>query len=99
MRAVDQELKDDLHIDRMSCSRFSANQFRVFLHAAAYVLLWHVRHVQLRGTEAESWTTRSLQLRILRSAVNIKEQKTKIKVEFEDDHPQRNLIFRALCRA
>lgn len=93
------ELKDDLHIDRMSCSRFSANQFRVFLHAAAYVLLWHVRHVQLRGTEAESWTTRSLQLRILRSAVNIKEQKTKIKVEFEDDHPQRNLIFRALCRA
>lgn len=93
------ELKDDLRIDRMSCSRFSANQFRVFLHAAAYILLWHVRHVQLCGTEAESWTTRSLQLRILKSAVHIKEQKTKIKIEFEDDHPARFLIQLALRRA
>lgn len=93
------ELKDDLYIDRMSCSRFSANQFRVFLHAAAYVLLWHIRHIQLRGTDAESWTTRSLQLRILRSAVHIKEMKTRIKVEFEDDHPERRLIQCALGRA
>lgn len=93
------ELKDDLHIDRMSCSHFSANQFRVFLHAAAYILLWHIRHRQLHGTEAESWTTRSLQLRILKSAVHIKEQKTKIKIEFEDDHPERVLIQLALCRA
>lgn len=93
------ELKDDLRIDRMSCSSFMANQFRVFMHAAAYVLLWHVRHIQLQGTEAESWTTRSLQLRILRSAVHIKEQKTKIKIEFEDDHPNRDLIQLALRRA
>jgi hypothetical protein len=93
------ELKDDLHIDRMSCGRFSANQFRVFLHAAAYVLLWHVRKVQLRGTEADQWTTRSLQLRILKSAVRITSLKTKIKIEFGRDHPEKFLIRWALRRA
>ena len=29
------EMKDGLRADRMSCSKFSANQFRLFLHAAA----------------------------------------------------------------
>ena len=93
------ELKDDLHIDRMSCGKFSANQFRVFLHAAAYILLWHVRKVQLKGSEADQWTTRSLQLRILKSAVRITSLKTKIKIEFGRDHPERCLIELALRRA
>lgn len=93
------ELKNDLRIDRMSCNRFGANQFRVFLHAAAYILLWHVRRAQLAGTVAEDWTTRSLQLRILKSAVHVREMKTKIKIEFKDDHPERRLIEIALSRA
>lgn len=93
------ELKDDLHIDRMSCNKFSANQFRVFLHAAAYILLWHVRKVQLQGTEADQWTTRSLQLRILKSAVRVTTLKTKIKIEFGRGHPDKYLIQLALRRA
>lgn len=92
------ELKDDLHIDRMSCCKFSANQFRVFLHAAAYILLWHVRKVQLKGTYADQWTTRSLQLRILKSAVRITTLKTKVKIEFGRDHPEKCLIQSALRR-
>lgn len=93
------ELKDGLRIDRMSCHRFSANQFRVFLHAAAYVLLWHVRQVQLKGSEAESWTINTLRIRILLSAVRITTQKTKIKIEFGRDHPEKILIQFALRRA
>jgi Transposase DDE domain group 1 len=93
------ELKDDLRIDRMSCGKFSANQFRTFLHAAAYILLWHIRKVQLKDTEADQWTTRSLQLRILKSAVRITSLKTKIKIEFGRDHPERCLIELALRRA
>ena len=93
------ELKDDLGIDRMSCGKFSANQFRVFLHAAAYILLWHVRKVLLRGTDGNGWTTRTLQLRILKSSVKITTLKTKIKIEFGRDHPDRRLIARALGRA
>jgi hypothetical protein len=37
------ELKDDLQIDRTSCSRFLANQMRVMLTAAAYVLMQELR--------------------------------------------------------
>ena len=37
------ELLDGLQIDRTSCSLFSANQFRVLLTAAAYVLMQELR--------------------------------------------------------
>jgi hypothetical protein len=37
------ELKHGLEIDRTSCSRFLANQFRVLLTAAAYVLMQELR--------------------------------------------------------
>lgn len=44
------ELKDGLEIDRTSCSRFIANQLRVLMTAAAYVLFqelrWHARHTR-----------------------------------------------------
>ncbi len=37
------DFKNYLHCDRLSCHRFWANQFRLFLHAAAYWLLDTVR--------------------------------------------------------
>jgi len=39
-----------LHSDRTSCHKFEANQFRVFLHSAAYVLMHTLRTQGLRGT-------------------------------------------------
>jgi len=36
------ELKNDLAMDRTSCSRFAANQFRLLLTLAAYVLMQSV---------------------------------------------------------
>ena len=44
------ELKKDLSIDRTSCSGFLANQFRVLMTAAAYMLFQEMRW-QLRGTD------------------------------------------------
>jgi len=43
------ELKDSLEIDRTSCSSFKANQFRVLMTAAAYVLMQELR-LQARRT-------------------------------------------------
>jgi hypothetical protein len=37
------ELKNDLQIDRTSCSSFLANQFRVFMTAIAYILMQEIR--------------------------------------------------------
>ena len=42
--------KTFLHSDRTSCHRFPANQFRLFLHSAAYVLLHAIKHIGMQGT-------------------------------------------------
>jgi hypothetical protein len=60
------ELKYGLEIDRTSCSRFLANQFRVLLTAAAYVLLQQLR-LQAQSTScarAQIWTLRQRLLTI-----------------------------------
>lgn len=56
----------DLHIDRTSCHRFWANQFRVLLTAAAYVLLQEVR-LRARSTDcarAQVWMLRQRLLKV-----------------------------------
>lgn len=56
----------DLHIDRTSCHRFWANQFRVLLTAAAYVLLQEVR-LHARPTDcarAQVWMLRQRLLKV-----------------------------------
>jgi Transposase DDE domain group 1 len=56
----------DLEIDRTSCSQFWANQFRVLLTAAAYVLLQEIR-LQAAGTDcarSQVWTLRERFLKL-----------------------------------
>jgi hypothetical protein len=55
-----------LHIGRTSCSRFWANQFRVLLTAAAYVLMQELR-LRAAGTHcarAQVWTLRERLLKL-----------------------------------
>lgn len=52
------ELKCGLEIDRTSCSRFLANQFRVLLTAAAYVLMQEIRLKAARTSLARAQVTR-----------------------------------------
>ena len=48
-RIKEQQL--DLFADRTSCHRFLANQFRLLLSSAAYVLVQALRRTALAGTE------------------------------------------------
>jgi hypothetical protein len=60
------ELQLGLEIDRTSCSRFWANQFRVLLTAAAYVLMQELR-LQAKHTacrRAQIWTLRERLLKL-----------------------------------
>ena len=60
------ELHYGLEIDRTSCSRFWANQLRVLLTAAAYVLMQELR-LRARGTHlarAQTWTLRDALLKL-----------------------------------
>jgi DDE family transposase len=60
------ELKLGLEIDRTSCTRFLANQFRVFLTSAAFVLMQELRLRLARTTlaRAQAWTLRDRLLKI-----------------------------------
>ena len=61
------ELKNDLALDRTSCSRFLANQFRVLLTAAGYVLMQELRF-RARHTDCARAQVGTLRLRLLKLA-------------------------------
>ena len=64
------ELKLHLKADRLSCTRFQANQFRLLLHTFAFVLLWHLRR-SLAGTELAMATVDTLRLKLLKIAARV----------------------------
>jgi hypothetical protein len=64
------ELHHDLAIGRTSCSRFWANQLRVLLTAAAYILLQEVR-LHAAGTSWARAQVGTLRLRLLKLGVHV----------------------------
>lgn len=67
--------------DRMSCNSFMANQFRLFLHSAAYVLIHTLQKEVLQGTEFCKATMKTIQLKLIKVAARVKIMKTKVKIE------------------
>jgi hypothetical protein len=63
-RIKEQQLQ--LFADRTSCHRFVANQFRVLLAAAAYVLVEHVRRTALVGTELGRAAVGTIRLKLFK---------------------------------
>lgn len=92
------EMKCYLYSDRCSCNRFSANQFRLFLHAAAYVLLHGFKQEVFKGNSLYNASILTLQQKILSGAVHVKTMKTRIRVEFSDKHPYRAELSLAFQR-
>lgn len=64
------EIKNDLAIDRTSCTMFEANRFRVILTAAAYALHQEVRKAA-RGTRLATAQVQRLRLSILKVSARI----------------------------
>ena len=67
--------------DRMSCNSFLANQFRLFLHSAAYVLIHTLQNEVLKETEFCKATMKTIQLKIIKIATRVKVMKTKVRIE------------------
>lgn len=84
--------KTYLKSNRSSCTRFEANQFRLFLHSAAYVLIHALQTQALKATEFARSTMRTIQLKVLKVAAHVKELGTKIKVSFPCTCPQREVF-------
>jgi len=60
-----------LFADRTSCHDFEANQFRVLLSAAAYVLVEHVRRVGLAGTPLADAQVTTLRVKLLKIGARV----------------------------
>lgn len=88
------EHKLHLKSDRTSCHRFEANQFRLFLHSAAYVLLHALRSETLRGTEFAGATFETIRTRILKAGAAVRELKTRIRVQLPESFPLKELVLR-----
>lgn len=80
------ELKLDLKADRLSCHRFWANQFRLLLHAAAYVLLQGMRR-RLAGTALGCAQVATLRLRLLKVGARIVESVRRVRVSLPSAYP------------
>lgn len=80
-----------LRSDKSSCNSFLANQFRLFLHSAAYVLLHTMQKELFKGGEFENATFKTIRDKIIKTAAWVKEMKTKIKIEFPRSCPTRDV--------
>jgi hypothetical protein len=85
-----------LKSDRTSCHRFEANQFRLFLHSAAYVLLDTLRREVLGGTEWARASIQTIQLCLLKLGARVKELKGRIKVWLASSCPVAPVLRRSL---
>jgi hypothetical protein len=64
------EIKNDLAIDRTSCTSFEANRFRVIMTAAAYALMQEVRQAA-RGTALDTAQMNRLRLAVIKVAARV----------------------------
>lgn len=84
-----------LKSDRTSCRRFEANQFRLFLHSAAYVLIHALRANVLQYTAWANASMQTLRLRLFKIGARIRELKTRIKVELPTAFPLQAVMRRS----
>lgn len=74
------ECKLGLGSDTSPCQKATANQFRLFLHAAAYAMLHRFRSIVLKGTPWEDKTCAEIRLRLFKIAGRIEVMKTKVRL-------------------
>jgi hypothetical protein len=87
------ELKNDLAMDRTSCSRFLANQLRVLLTAAAYVLMQELR-LCARHTDCARAQVSTLRLRLLKLAAWVQVSVRRVVVHLPRSFPGRTAWIR-----
>jgi hypothetical protein len=91
-RIKEQQL--DLFADRTSCHRFLANQFRLLLSSAAYVLVQALRRTALRETDLEKAQVGTIRLKLFKVAARVVVTARRVVFHLATSYP-----FQALYRA
>jgi hypothetical protein len=84
--------KTHLAADRTSCTRATANQFRLFLHAGAYWLMWGLR---ISIPKRSMWRVAqfdTLRLRLIKIAARVVEMKTVVRVHLPTSCPAQDIL-------
>jgi hypothetical protein len=95
-RIKEQQL--DLFAGRTSCHRFLANQFRLLLSAAAYVLVQALRRTALSGTGLARAQVGTIRLRLLKVAARVVVTARRVVFHLASSYPLRELFGSALER-
>jgi Transposase DDE domain group 1 len=87
-----------LFADRTSCHRFLANQFRLLLSSAAYVLIQALRREALAGTELARAQVGAIRLKLLKVAARVVASVRRVAFHLAGGHPYRHVFCEALER-
>jgi hypothetical protein len=90
--------KTHLAADRTSCTKATANQLRLFLHAGAYWLMWGLRDAMPKRSMWRSAQFDTLRLRLIKIAARVVEMKTMIRVHLPTSCPAQDILRFALER-
>lgn len=92
------DLKNEVAADRLSCSAYRANAFRLQLHALAYNLLVLFRRLALRGTTLASATMGSIRLRLLKVGARVRRTARRLWFHLASGWPGQPLFLDVLDR-
>lgn len=90
--------KNHLAADRTSCHEAEANQFRLFLHAGAYWLLWSLRRLMPKRSAWRVMQFDTLRLRLIKIAARVVELKKQVKIHLPSSAPDQPMFRLALGR-
>jgi hypothetical protein len=84
-----------LFADRMSAETMRANQLRLYLSAAAYVLVEALRRLALKGTEMAQAQVNTIRLRLLKIGGRIRFTARRVVVSMSSGYPWQDLFGHA----
>lgn len=92
------EHKLDLGADRLSCHSAKANQFRLFLHGAAYMILHGFRRSILKDTRLANATFAQLRLKLIKIASRLDIGARSLHLHLPWQHPSSDMIGSVMAR-
>jgi hypothetical protein len=91
--------KRHLAADRTSCGKATANQFRLFLHAAAYWLLWALQATLPKRSPWRTAQFDTIRLRLIKIAARLDDLKKRVRLPTAcPDQPILRLCVERLTR-
>jgi hypothetical protein len=94
---MENRIKEQLSLfaDRMSAETMRANQLRLYLSAAAYVLVETLRRLALAGTSMARAQAQTIRLRLLKIGAQIRSSVRRVQLSLSSGYPWQKLFVHA----